>query len=89
MKKSTTEPATQNETLIAKLGAQDFGEDNLAVAIVREALRQTVADIKWSRGVHARKTPLQKKYALEDAKDEAIHMVGGLLGYVDPPATAA
>jgi len=77
------------EDIVTKLAKTNFGADNLAVAIVREALRQTVDDIKWNRGIHVRKTALQKKYAFEDAKDEAIHMVGGLLGYVDPPATAA
>jgi hypothetical protein len=75
--------------LVAKLTLKDFGDDNLAVAIVREALRLTTSDIKWSRSIHVHKTPLQKEFALEDAKDEAIHMVGGLLGYIGQRASAA
>ena len=75
--------------LIAKLEAKDFGDDNIGVALVAELLRQTVADIECGRGVHAKKSPLQKSLAIDEANSEALYMVGGLLGYVDHPAVAA
>lgn len=78
--------AMKYKELVNKLSVKDFGDDDIAVAIVVELLRQTAADIKWGRSIHSRKTETERQLAVEDARAEAIHMLGGLLGHVEPSA---